>query len=177
MRTVGRALLITFVILAIGITAYQFSTHNGFRLKSWEAPVAQLSIVEFKSGFDHPGNVWADFTIVNENAYPVQELQIHCDFRNATGAKIEEVTLHVFAMVPANSQSRYEHQVLSSSGTDMRTPSRRFEAGSVKPKKRSLAARVKFQGRTYNTILKAVRDCRAVAGCLKIIQVRRGIVL
>lgn len=81
MRTVGRALLITFVILAIGITAYQFSTHNRFRLKSWEVPVAQVSMVEFKPGFDHPGNVWADFTIVNENAYPVKELQIHCDFR------------------------------------------------------------------------------------------------
>lgn len=123
-RFAGRTLLIIFAIVAIVSAVYQIAirTDVGRRwLETRQPPkqlelVSRISIVGFQPRFEYDGlhTAWAGFTIVNGNPFPVTNIILRCDFQGATGAKINDVSVHMMGrVVPAKGQMAYEHEFLS----------------------------------------------------------------
>jgi hypothetical protein len=45
---------------------------------------------------------------VNGNPFPVGEIILRCDFQDATGAKVNEVSVHMFTAVSAKEKKTYK---------------------------------------------------------------------
>lgn len=123
-RFAGRTLLIIFAIVAIVSAVYQIATRTdvGRHWLETKLPpkqpdlVSQIGIVGFQLRFEYgvSHTAWADFTIVNDNPFPITDIILRCDFQGATGTKISEVSVHMIGpVVPAKEQRAYKHEFLS----------------------------------------------------------------
>jgi hypothetical protein len=83
-------------------------------------PVVNVKIIGFKFGVGPPHITWADITFANNNDYPVSDLTLRCDLQNAAGQKINDVTAHLYTIVPAKAEHTVREATLSVSQPEVK---------------------------------------------------------
>jgi len=130
-RFAGRTLLIIFAIVTIVGAVYQIAIRTDVSRRWLETRqptnqpniVSQIGIAGFQPRFKYSAShtAWADFTIVNDNPFPVTDIILRCDFQDAAGTKISEVSVHMIGpVVPAKEQRAYKQEFLSNVSIETR---------------------------------------------------------
>ena len=107
--------LLAAAVLAVGAASYLLMKPGAPLDMSPKAVVSRIKIVAFTPKFDPPQllpHVRADLTVQNDNPYPIDLVVYRCEFQDAVGAKVHEVSVHKHDLVPAKSRKRYENEIL-----------------------------------------------------------------
>jgi len=90
---------------------YELRRYNLFAPDSEGLDPIKFVVIEdyswWKTGFDNI--MEADFTIANDNPFPIKDIQIECVHTAASGTKIDSNVRTIYDIIPANSSKKFKN--------------------------------------------------------------------
>jgi hypothetical protein len=121
---VKKILIALLIVAAVGaVIAYDQQTKHPF-VSSDKPPsvLSQVQLVGFAPGFDYANaKVWADFLIVNNSQFTLNEVVLHCEYQDSFGAKVYENDVHLIGAIRPHTPEVHTHSQMAAITKDMRT--------------------------------------------------------